>query len=188
MLSPKAKPSSGWHKFSSSTQLNQPSSSSFWGTCYIWTVFAKIPTMLSLLKKPLLIILLITAIGGSVYFFQKKQGVILGQDTSVGEYLEENFPAVNQAVEKLPFSASILGVKDESSTPTQVSQNPLQQTADLTGQQLETLIQNGTKVKDQLNEFISQVKESTQSTPLHERAMEYGQYLYCQQIIKEYEK
>lgn len=143
--------------------------------------------MLSLFKKPLLIILLITAIGGGVYFFQKKRGMILGQDTSVGEYLEENFPTINQAVEKLPFSANILGAKDEDNGPAETSQNPLQQTADLTGQQLETLIQNGNKVKDQLNEFISQVKESTQSTPLHERAMEYGQYLYCQQVVKEYE-
>lgn len=111
----------------------------------------------------------------------------MGQDTSVGEYLEENFPTINQAVEKLPFSANILGAKDEDNGPAETSQNPLQQTADLTGQQLETLIQNGNKVKDQLNEFISQVKESTQSTPLHERAMEYGQYLYCQQVVKEYE-
>ncbi|MCL4208758.1 hypothetical protein KJZ63_03980 [Patescibacteria group bacterium] len=143
--------------------------------------------MLSLIKKPLLILLLLTAVGGGIYYFQKKNGQVLGQQTEIGKYVEENFPAISQAIEKLPFSSKLLGPTVESSESGEPNKNFVKNSINLTSQQLEVLGQNGNKVKDQLTEFISQIKESSQSTPLHEKAFEYGQYMYCQQVIKEYE-
>lgn len=143
--------------------------------------------MLSLIKKPLLILILLSVAGGGFYFFSKKNGQVLGQQTEIGKYVEENFPAVSQAIEKLPFSSKFLGTATESASSDKTNESFVQNSINLTSQQLEVLGQNGNKVKDQLTEFISQIKESSQSTPLHEKAFEYGQYMYCQQVIKEYE-
>lgn len=143
--------------------------------------------MLSLIKKPLLILILLAVAGGGFYFFSKKNGQVLGQQTEIGKYIEENFPAVSQAIEKLPFSSKLLGPTTESSQNAESDKNFVKNSINLTSQQLEVLGQNGNKVKDQLTEFVSQIKESSQSTPLHEKAFEYGQYMYCQQVIKEYE-
>lgn len=146
--------------------------------------------MLSLLKKPLLILLMLIVVGGGFYFFQKKNGQVLGQQTEIGKYVEENFPAINQAIQKLPFSSKLLGPTMDSSESTlsgQTNESFIKNSLNLTSQQLEILGENGNKVKDQLTDFVSQIKESSQSTPLHEKAFEYGQYMYCQQVIKEYE-
>lgn len=141
--------------------------------------------------------MLILAIGGGAYFFLKQRGQVLGQSSNLGEYLEENFPAANQFIQKLPFTNQVLNsqtTNQDSQTRAASNNTDNQQIAtffqnslDLTGQQLTTLGDNANKVKDQLFDFTSQIKESSQSTPLHERALEYGQYLYCQQIIKQYE-
>lgn len=144
--------------------------------------------MLSLLKKPLLILLLLATIGGGIYYFQKKNGQVLGKETEIGQYVEKNFPAVNEAIKKLPFSSRVLGEQTTANNSNDIkNESFIKNTADLTSQQLEILGNNGSKVKDQLSEFVSQIKESTQSTPLHEKAFEYGQYMYCQQVVKEYE-
>lgn len=131
--------------------------------------------------------LLLTVVGGGIYYFQKKNGQVLGQQTEIGKYVEENFPAISQAIEKLPFSSKLLGPTTESSESGEPNKSFVKNSINLTSQQLEVLGQNGNKVKDQLTEFISQIKESSQSTPLHEKAFEYGQYMYYQQVIKEYE-
>lgn len=144
--------------------------------------------MLSLFKKPFLILLVLAAVGGGVYFFQKKNGQVLGQQTEIGKYVEENFPAFNEAIKKLPFTSRVLvDPSSPSATTSTSSEDFVNNSLTATSQQLEVLGQNGNKVKDQLTEFVSQIKESTQSTPLHEKAFEYGQYMYCQQVIKEYE-
>lgn len=142
--------------------------------------------MLTLIKKPILILLLIGAIGGGAYYFSKKQGFVLGDSTAnLQNYLETSFPQLGSLVSKLPFNQ----VENEIEE-TEISTNSstfFQDTFSQTSKQLGTLSENGLEVKDQLLKFASEIKESTQSTPLHEKAFEYGQYLYCQQVIKEYE-
>lgn len=137
--------------------------------------------MFLLFKKPLLILLLLATTAGGAYFFIKKEGKVLGQEISL-----ENLPKLSEFNIKLPFKSDETSTSPENENPTQPS-DILKNSVDLTSQQLQTLSENGSKVKDQLIEFTSQIKESSQSTPLHERAFEYGQYLYCQQVIKEYE-
>lgn len=57
--------------------------------------------------------------------------------------------------------------------------------------QLGTLAERGQEVSEQigkvLGEFV-EVNENNQDQAAHERAFEYGQYLYCQQVIIDYEK
>lgn len=125
--------------------------------------------------------MLLATTAGGAYFFIKKEGKVLGQEISL-----EKLPKLSELNIQLPFKSSEDTQASGDENPTQPS-DLLKNSVDLTSQQLQTLSENGSKVKDQLIEFTSQIKESSQSTPLHERAFEYGQYLYCQQVIKEYE-
>lgn len=62
--------------------------------------------------------------------------------------------------------------------------------ADQTQEQLATLSERGQAVSQEIGKVLGdyvQVNEADEKTPLHEKAFEYGQYLYCQQVIKEYE-
>jgi hypothetical protein len=71
---------------------------------------------------------------------------------------------------------------------------------------LDNVIQNAEEEFSQLSSRTQEVKEHTEnilgatkaldsainatddSTPLHERALEYGQYMYCKQVVDDYEK
>lgn len=57
--------------------------------------------------------------------------------------------------------------------------------------QLETLAQRGQEVSQEIGTVLGkfvEVNESNEDQAAHERAFEYGQYLYCQQVISDYEK
>lgn len=62
--------------------------------------------------------------------------------------------------------------------------------------QLNVLAKRGQEVNNQtqqvLGQYVQSVQEedtnqSTDKQPLHEQAFEYGRYLYCQQVVKDYE-
>lgn len=55
--------------------------------------------------------------------------------------------------------------------------------------QLQILGARTEEVRQHVNGVVSQsIKESNQPTPLHEKAFERAQYVYCQQVVKEYEE
>lgn len=56
--------------------------------------------------------------------------------------------------------------------------------------QLTTLSNRGQLVGQEVGKVLGdqiKVNEEDANKPLHEKALEYGQYLYCQQVVKEYE-
>ena len=59
-----------------------------------------------------------------------------------------------------------------------------------TTDQLSTLSSRAKEIGEYAqNAFNSGVKvDEENQTPLHERAIEYGQYIYCKQVIEDFEK
>ncbi len=57
--------------------------------------------------------------------------------------------------------------------------------------QLYILSQRSTQVGGEIQKVLGsyvQVNEAEEETPLHERAFEHAQYLYCKQVVTEYER
>lgn len=59
-----------------------------------------------------------------------------------------------------------------------------------TTDQLSTLSSRAKEIREYAqNAFNSGVKiDGENQTPLHERAIEYGQYVYCKQVVEDFEK
>jgi len=54
---------------------------------------------------------------------------------------------------------------------------------------LTTFKEKGTEISGQVKGAFSKVVEpSSEEKTLHDRAFEYGRYLYCQEVVKSYEK
>lgn len=61
-------------------------------------------------------------------------------------------------------------------------------------EELQTISQRGQEVTNQASKVLgvaiseSETENTESEKPLHTKALEYGRYLYCQEVIKEYEK
>lgn len=148
---------------------------------------------LSILKKPLLIT---TGIGivatGTVFYLNKKQpGLILGVTTQAKDTITGTIPQSKSLLDKMipEKNDELLMETEESNSDTELeAENKfLKESLEMTQKQLETLKEKGLEVKDHLVNLSEEIKESSSSTPIHEKAFEYGQYVYCQQVVKEYE-
>lgn len=55
--------------------------------------------------------------------------------------------------------------------------------------ELSTLTERGAEVSEQVQKAFSKaVEPSSAEKPIQDRAFEYGRYLYCQEVVKSYEK
>jgi hypothetical protein len=60
-----------------------------------------------------------------------------------------------------------------------------------TSQQVSTLASRSAEVGKHATQVLGdkiQVNEEDKDAPIHERAFEYGRYLYCQEVIKDFER
>ena len=112
----------------------------------------------------LLGMLSITAVGA--YFFAEK---------STSELAESLRPYTQKLN---PVAESLQPLTENIETP-KIDQLP--EVATLTERSQELTDHVGTVLGDSVNEV------DAEQQPLHERAMEYGQYLYCKGIVEEYE-
>lgn len=81
-----------------------------------------------------------------------------------------------------------------SNLPTKVSTNlstlNIPQLPDATGEQLSLVSNRTAEVSETVGEVLgTAIKEASPSgsSSLQERAFDYGRYLYCQQVVKDYE-
>jgi hypothetical protein len=155
--------------------------------------------LLSKLKKPLLITASVGIVTtGSVFYLTKtRPGLVLGTTADVKDYIEEKIPQSKTLIDKIiPENNS----EDQSQEPelmeTESSQNDqsatdensfLKESLEMTQQQLETLKEKSNEVKDHLMNLSEEIKEASDGSQIHEKAFEYGQYVYCQQVVEEFE-
>ena len=56
-------------------------------------------------------------------------------------------------------------------------------------EQTQTFLQRGNEVVSHTQNVLgTQITAEEEKTPISQRAFEYGRYLYCQQVIKDYEQ
>jgi hypothetical protein len=80
---------------------------------------------------------------------------------------------------KIPYSDRVF----------QLDQAELSQFTESASQELKTLTERGKVVGEHAQSILgSSVEADKEQPPLHERAFEYGRYLYCQQVVKDFEK
>jgi hypothetical protein len=100
----------------------------------------------------------------------------------------------NQVKPYLPSQIAQLFSNDKSPTTTNTTDSTNTTSVRFDNQdaeqQLATLTDRGQEVSNEIGKVLGeyvQVNEKEEDKALHEKAFEYGQYLYCQQVIKEYE-
>ena len=56
-------------------------------------------------------------------------------------------------------------------------------------EQMGILSQKSTKVKKQIDKAIGSVitENTNNKEPVHQKALDYGKYIYCQEVVKDYE-
>lgn len=148
-----------------------------------------------LLARLLLTTVLIGGIVGGGYFYIKKHnpGVVLGTTNEVKDFIEDKLPQSKNILDKIIPEKESTEQDNQSSQETtdntdlEAENKFLKDSLEMTQKQIETLTQKSIEVKDHLLNLTNEIKESSDSSKVHEKAFEYGQYLYCQQVVKEYE-
>lgn len=101
-------------------------------------------------------------------------GLILG---TIGVYFNSSQTKENPLL-KMPVVQNALNINSERIE--KLSQN--------TPKELQTLAERGKTVgKHTSNILGSSVEINQEDQPVHEKAIGYGRYLYCQEVIKEYQ-
>ncbi|NCN03472.1 MAG: hypothetical protein GW942_00160 [Candidatus Pacebacteria bacterium] len=153
------------------------------------------------MKKTLLITLGISvAAAGTIFYLDKtKPGLILGTSTSAKDYIEEKIPQSKIFLDKVIPSAektfsenelsdSSLEEADNNNQDLTEQNKFLKESLEMSQKQLETLRLKSEEVKNHLINLSEEVKEASDGSQLHEKAFEYGQYVYCQQVVEQYKK
>lgn len=87
-------------------------------------------------------------------------------------------------IEKTPLKSIV--AKSEGVDTQNISTN-LQQGVQDAENSFSQLSHRTQEVGKHVSNVLGSSVEATNSTPLHERALEYGQYIYCKQVVSEYE-
>lgn len=151
-----------------------------------------------MLIKPILILIILggTSFGAYSYINKNNPGVVLGTTNEIKAFIENKLPQSKQILDKIITNESIeessiskpLIESENSPTEDLKAQNSfLNDSLELTKEQLKTLTIKSNEVKDHLVKLSGEIKQSEDGSALHEKAFEYGQYIYCQEIVKEYE-
>lgn len=116
--------------------------------------------------KKILIFLFIIAIAlGGLYTFKR-----------------DTFDAVSEQI--LGEQIDISGINSQS-----FSSDQLQSVVPTDDIQIETLTERGKEVGEHVSKVLGEsIQASEDEVPIHERAFEYGRYIYCQEVVREYEE
>lgn len=120
-----------------------------------------------MIGKVLIIVLLLGMVSG-IFIFATVQGYVS-----------------NDLLQKLPLS-KVPAFSQIAQVPQQLPSVALPQNV---SSQAQTLVERGSEVAGHTQNVLgTQITASEDNKPLSERAFEYGRYLYCQQVVREYEQ
>lgn len=155
----------------------------------------------SALIKPISIIVGVGVVstGTILYLNKTKPGLILGATTSAKDYVENRVPQSKNILDKvLPTKETNTSQESPNDTNAEETTNNdqdlteqnnfLKESLEMTQKQLETLREKSEEVKNHLVSLSEEIKEASDGSQIHEKAFEYGQYIYCQQVVEEYKK
>lgn len=121
------------------------------------------------LKTKLFLFAVLIAIAATFYYFGDTKKLV---DT------------ILSYVEKTPLKSV---VEKSGGIDTQNVSQDLQQGVQDAENSFSQLSQRTQEVSKHVGNVLGSSVEATNSTPLHEKALEYGQYIYCKQVVSEYE-
>jgi len=127
---------------------------------------------MNFIKKPIVLITTTAVIAGSLYF-AATQGYL---DDSPLE------PIKNISFEgELPDSINISEIKLPSRDEvTDFTQDATKQT--------KVLSSRASEVSEHTENILgATIEEGDEDLPIHEKALEYGRYIYCQEVVKDYQ-
>ncbi|MDH5533756.1 MAG: hypothetical protein OEX81_05020 [Candidatus Pacebacteria bacterium] len=137
------------------------------------------------------------AIGSYSYVKKTNPGLVLGTTNDVKDFIEEKVPQSKPILDKIlpeenKEDGEVLGEETTSSEDTskkdlEAENTFLKESLEMTKKQIETLTEKSEEVKEHLLNLSDEIREASNSAPIHEKAFEYGQYVYCQEVVKEYE-
>ena len=127
----------------------------------------------------LLVLILALAAVVFVYILPKagQSGQSMPEILGISQFLPES---ISQTLTKATETAQQL-------SPTKTTTDLSQQLSDTT-EQLKETTGRSLEVAKHAGNVLGTAVSATNSTPLHERAIEYAQYTYCKQAVAEYEK
>lgn len=113
--------------------------------------------------------------------------ILLASLVSIGGYVyyTKKAPAILQKVPGISYLTEEKGTTNISSN---FSTAKLPQLPNNASEQLQTLGSRATEVTKQAGSVLgTAVQQASGSDTIQDRAFEYGRYLYCQQVVKDYE-
>lgn len=96
----------------------------------------------------------------------------------------------NFSVEQLTTVFKNIPQQAKNITTPQIENEKLQSVAESTSQQLQVFGERAQTIAEHTQKVLGdsvQVNEQAKEQTLHERAFEYGRYLYCKEVVEEYE-
>ena len=138
------------------------------------------------LVKILIRILLITSVVGGGVFVAKQKGIIQESE------LVKNFEEKGEELQ-----GSVQGITDNIGKQTQEFSKRGQEVGEHVNNVLDDYVQpnendsnsgDNSSSTNQSTTDSSSSQENDENKPIYEETLEYGQYLYCQQVIKDYEE
>ncbi len=127
------------------------------------------------LLKPLLLLVVVIGLAGAGYLYfsksQPNQPAVLGASSS--------------SLPPATTSFSLDGIKQGLANA--LNQDKIGTATSLATEELGTLKDRGLALKEHLGVVLDQTQASGSASP-QERALEYGQYLYCQGVVEEWER
>lgn len=133
---------------------------------------------MKLIKKLFLILLIVVGLSSGVYW-ANAQGYFNNTPLANISIPEIKLPSQISDKIKLPEKISTDGINKEKID--EIAQDASTQTKELATKAQE--------VGEHAQKILgTTVQEGEVQPPIHERALEYGQYIYCKEVVREYEK
>ena len=129
--------------------------------------------MLSFFRTKIFLLLILLAVAATFYYFGDTQKLL---STIIPKIKETSFAPL---AEKL-----------ESITPQEVSKN-FQDSVKNTETEIIELSKKTSEVSQHTENVLGSTitaPKSDNTTPIHEKALEYGKYIYCKQVVTDYEE
>lgn len=124
------------------------------------------------------LVLIVAAVGGGVYVVKNSDTLTNSQLTETIDEKQEELHGVVQGVSS--------SVGEQTQQLTERGQEVVQHAGNVLGtyvQPAEDSDENQSSTENQSSEN----KTSADSKPIYEETWDYGRYLYCQQVVKDYE-
>ena len=136
---------------------------------------------MKLIKKIFLWIFLAVSLGSGVYW-ANDQGYFKNTPLAKVSWPEVALP------EKLSSELSDKLKLPEKISTNNINQEKISEIAQDATNQTQELTSKAQEVSEHAQKILGESVKEGEEVPLHEKALDYGKYIYCKEVVKEYEE